>query len=88
MSCKENDPIVGCYTADDGTRQNVAIHYEYGVSATGGSVLAAVRITDAGGAIVAGATAENTTPGACPVAQPDVEWVPLCDVQDLSLIHI
>lgn len=80
--CKENDPIIGCHTDADGNRVNVVIHYEYGSNPAGDSLLSAVRITDVLGVPIATATGENTTAGACPVAQPDVEWEQLCDVQE------
>lgn len=79
MSCTELDPITGCYTLADGSRQNVTIHYEYGKGASGAAVVSAVRITDAVGVIIPLADATNTTAGACPVAQPDVEWSEQCD---------
>lgn len=77
--CTELDPIVGCHTDADGNRVNVVIHYEYGKNAAGVAVLAGTRITDVLGVPVAAATGENTTAGACPVAQPDVEWETRCD---------
>lgn len=80
MSCTELDPIVGCHTLADGSRQNVVIHYEYGKDAEGEAIVSAVRITDVLGVIVADATDANTVSGACPIAQPDVEWVERCDL--------
>lgn len=82
MACTELDPIVGCHKDADGNLINVVIHYEYGKNAAGDAVQPKAYITDVEGAAVAGATAENTTAGACPVAQPDVEWEQLCDLQE------
>jgi hypothetical protein len=74
--CLNNSTVVGCF--DDGASppKSVVIHYTYDNLGA-----PAVRITDASGAVVAGATVLNTTPGACPVASPDVEFAQLCDLQ-------
>jgi hypothetical protein len=58
--CYDYSAIAGCYTNAAGDKISVVLHYY-----TDYDGQPAVRITDAVGAIVAGATGANTTPGAC-----------------------
>lgn len=74
--CFDNATVVGCFNDGVNPPQSVVVHYTYDNLGA-----PAVRITNAAGAVVAGATAANTTPGACPVASPDVEFEQLCDLQ-------
>jgi hypothetical protein len=74
--CLNNSTVVGCFNDGTNPPQSVVIHYTYDNLGA-----PAVRITDSSGAVVAGATVANTTPGACPVASPDVEFAQLCDLQ-------
>lgn len=75
-NCLNNSAVVGCFDNGIDPPQSVIIHTTYDNLGA-----PAVRITDAAGVPVAGATAANTTPGACPVASPDVEFEQLCDLQ-------
>jgi hypothetical protein len=58
--CYDYSVIPGCYTDGAGNKTSVVLHYY-----TAFSGQPAARITDSVGAIVAGANASNTTPGAC-----------------------
>lgn len=74
--CVNNTSVVGCFTDGANPPQSVVIHYTFdnlGAPAT--------RITNTAGVVIPAATLANTTPGACAVASPDVEFVQLCDVQ-------
>lgn len=74
--CLNNTAVLGCYSDGTNPPQSVVIHYAYdneGAPAT--------YITDLSGAIIAAATVANTTPGACALPTPDVEWIELCDEQ-------
>lgn len=74
--CKNNEAVLGCYNDGTNPPQTVTVHYTYD-----GAGQPAVHITDLAGAVVAGATAANTSLGSCSVPSPDVEWETLCDVQ-------
>lgn len=74
--CLNNTSVVGCFN-NGLVNIPVVIHYTF-------DNLGApqVRVTDGiTGDVVAAATSANTTPGACPIASPDVEFLELCDVQ-------
>lgn len=58
--CYDYSAIAGCFTATNGDRTSVVLHYY-----TDYNGQPAVRITDAVGNIVAGADETNTSPGAC-----------------------
>lgn len=58
--CYDYSALPGCYTNAAGDRVSVVLHYY-----TDYDGQPAVRITDAVGTIVTGATGANTTPGAC-----------------------
>jgi hypothetical protein len=80
MDCKELSAVAGCLSVAGVPNRSVTIHYEYGLSATGYAALLAVRYTEANGVPIALAAGETVTPGACPVAAPDIEWEKMCDV--------
>lgn len=73
-ACLNNTAVAGCYNSPGGP-VSVTIHYTYDNAGAPG-----MHITDITGAVIAGATAANTSVGACAVASPDVEWLSLCDV--------
>lgn len=73
--CFNNAAIAGCYTGG-ASPVSVVIHYTYDNQGA-----PAVRITDASGAPIAGATLANTTVGACALSPAIVEQNELCDVQ-------
>jgi hypothetical protein len=77
--CSEMEAIVGCLTTVAGVKTDVTIHYEYRVASNGNRTLHATRYTNAAGVPVVPAGTDVITPGACPVAQPDVEFEILCD---------
>ena len=78
MTCRKVEEVLGCFVAEDGTKQTVIIH---NVTDADGVVIATLFL-DSAHAPVAGATAETVTPGACPVPQPIVEWVRYCETVD------
>ena len=80
MKCAQMATSVGCFTDGAGVKKTVTIHYEYGKNAAGGTIIAATRYTDAEGLPI-DTSAGFVAAGACAVAAPDVEWLPLCDVQ-------
>ena len=80
MLCKELSTALVCATDAAGVRTTAVAHYEYGLDAAGAVILVATRYTDAAG-VVLDLAASAVTAGACPVAQPDVEYERLCDVQ-------
>jgi len=73
--CYNNAAVAGCYTDGVNAPVSVVIHYTYDNQGA-----PAVHITDLAGVPVAGATATNTSVGACALTPPDVEWEILCDV--------
>jgi hypothetical protein len=73
--CYQTVPVAGCYTGG-AAPVSVLIHTTYDHAGQ-----PAVRITDLASVVIAGATAANTSIGACAIAPPDVEWEPMCDVQ-------
>lgn len=77
--CKDFNCAEVCATAADGTAQTLIAHYEYGSDDTGATILVSTRYADAAGVPVDTA-ALTVTAGACPVAQPSVEFEQLCDV--------
>lgn len=79
MSCRNTEKEAACITAADGSRRSV---WHYSVLDANGVSFAAY-VTEADGITVIVDTGELATlsAGACPVASPDVEWEPLCDVQ-------
>jgi hypothetical protein len=79
MLCKDFETIDVCYTDADGVRTTLVAHYEYGADADGATVLASTIYTDAAGVPV-DTSAGVVSAGACPVFQPDIEWIELCDV--------
>jgi hypothetical protein len=58
--CYDYSAVLGCHTTSAGIKQSVVLHYY-----TDYDGQPAVRITNATGDIIAGATAANTTAGAC-----------------------
>lgn len=78
MTCRTPEHVLGCYVAEDGTKQTVIIHT---VVDSDGVPFASAYL-DSAHVPVAGATAENVTPGACPIPQPVVEWVRYCETVD------
>lgn len=77
--CSEMEAITGCLTNAAGLKSNVAIHYEYRVSAAGERTLHKTRYTDSAGAPLTLVAGDVVSVGQCPVAQPDVEFEILCD---------
>jgi hypothetical protein len=73
MTCLNNTSIAACHTSGAGP-VNAVIHYTFDNQGA-----PKVVITDTAGVVIAGATAANTTAGACAVASPDVEWLTMCD---------
>ena len=74
--CRDTNAVLGCF--NDGTNPPVTVMVTHVHDFQGAP---AVVITDLVGAVVAGATAANTTLGACALASPDVEFNELCDIQ-------
>lgn len=74
--CRNNTSLPGCFNDGVNPPQSVVVHYTFDNLGA-----PAVYITNTEGAPVAGATAANTSPGACPVASPDIEFAQLCDLQ-------
>lgn len=83
MSCTKTNEVLGCHTDADGNRVSVIIH---NISDSNGAVFATYYL-DQEHKPIPGATAANVTVGACPVAQPDVDWVQYCDeLEDGSIV--
>jgi hypothetical protein len=61
-ACYNNSAVVGCHTDAGGALIPVVIHYTYDNAGA-----PALRITNAAGVVVVGATAANTVAGACAV---------------------
>ncbi len=76
MSCRKVEQEVACFTNAAGVPASVFANTVY--DANGSFV--ALYYTDAAGAVV-DTSVGTVTAGQCPVAQPDVEWEKLCDVQ-------
>lgn len=74
--CLNNTSVVACFNDGVNPPSSVVIHYTF-------DNLGApqARITDVDGTVIPTATLANTSPGACAVSPPDVEFVQLCDVQ-------
>lgn len=84
MNCKELSTALVCF--NNGTaNQTLVAHYEYGLNATGGTILVSTRYTDAAGVPV-DTSAGTVSAGACSVPLPDVEWEELCDVQASGVV--
>lgn len=79
MNCKELATALVCFN-NGTTNETLIAHYEYGLNATGGTILVATRYTNAAGVPV-DTSAGTVTAGACAVIPADVEWEELCDVQ-------
>lgn len=77
--CSEMEAVVGCLTNAAGLKTDIAIHYEYRVSAAGERTLHKTRYTNAAGVPITLAGTDVVTVGQCPIAQPDVEFEVLCD---------
>lgn len=75
MSCRIVEKEVACFTDAAGVPAGVFANSVY--DANGAPI--AMYYTDAAGAVV-DTSVGTVTAGACPVAQPDVEWEKLCDV--------
>lgn len=75
-SCRTVDKEIACFTDGAGVPASVFANTVYDAN---GAIIA-MYYTDAAGAVV-DTSVGTVTAGACPVAQPDVEWEPLCDVQ-------
>lgn len=73
-NCSKAEEILGCYTDGAGVRQTIIIHNVYDDD----GVVYATAHLDASGNII-DTSAGSVVPGACPVAQPDVEWKTLCE---------
>lgn len=74
--CRDVVAIAGCF--NDGVNPPVTVMVTQTHDHQGAP---AVRITDVAGAVVAGATAANTTLGACTLPSPTTEFNELCDMQ-------
>lgn len=74
--CRNEALDVACYTDAAGLPTSVFANHVYDVN----GALIALYYTDTAGAVV-DTSAGTVSAGACPVAQPDVEWQKLCDVQ-------
>lgn len=77
--CSEMEVTGGCLTTAAGAKTDIAIHYEYRVSAVGERTLHKTRYTNAAGVAITPALTDVITVGQCPIAQPDVEFEVLCD---------
>lgn len=77
LNCRETRPVVGCYTNAAGVPTSVLIHVIY---EEGRAIGQAVTTADAAQTPIDTSTG-TLVAGACPVAQPDVEWEKLCDEQ-------
>ena len=71
MKCKETKPLVGCWNKSDGSKENITIHYTYGLNAVGNEILSAVRYTSADGTIVILGAGESVSVGSCSIVQKD-----------------
>jgi len=76
MTCRKVEQELACFTNAAGVPASVFANSVY----DGNGSFVALYYTDAAGAVVDTATG-TVTAGSCPVAQPDVEWEKLCDVQ-------
>jgi hypothetical protein len=77
--CFDAAPSLACYDDGTGNLQTLFAHMRYERADDGTVGLVSVAYTDSDGAAV-DTSGGTVTPGACPVAQPDVEWKTLCDV--------
>lgn len=76
MNCRIVEKETACFTDDAGVPSSVYANTVYDAN---GAVIA-MYYTDTAGAVV-DTSVGSVAAGACPVAQPDVEWEKLCDVQ-------
>lgn len=76
-SCSKVEKAVACFTNAAGVPASVFAHTVY--DADGAAV--ALYYTDPADNSVVDTSVGTVYAGACPVAQPDVEWQKLCDVQ-------
>lgn len=74
-SCSKVEKAVACFTNAAGVPASVFAHTVY--DKDGAAI--ALYYTDAANAVV-DTSVGTVSVGACPVAQPDVEWCKLCDV--------
>lgn len=74
--CRGEAKGLACFTNAAGVPSTVESNSVYDAK----GVLIALYYTDATGAVV-DTSVGSVSPGACPVASPDVEWQKLCDVQ-------
>lgn len=76
-SCSKVEKAVACFTDAAGVPSSVFAHTVYDAD---GATIALYYTNPADNAVV-DTSVGTVTAGACPVAQPDVEWQKLCDVQ-------
>lgn len=74
-NCRDEALAIACYTDALGVPTNVFANHVYDSNGK----LIALYYTDSAGATVDTA-AGTVSAGACPVSQPDVEWLQLCDI--------
>ena len=77
MNCYAYTTVLGCYNDGANPPRTVTFHYIFDAPDTN----PAVKITELDGTMIAGADMTNTTPGACALIPPDVEFEVLCDIQ-------
>lgn len=75
MSCRSTEKVVSCFTDATGVPSSVFANTVYD---SNGAIIA-LYFTDTSGVVIDTSTG-TVVAGACPVAQPDVEWEQLCDV--------
>ena len=75
MSCRDVETSPACFTDATGDQRGLVLHtvYESGV-------VIASYFTEGDGVTVVDTSTGTVAAGACPIAQPDVEWEELCDV--------
>lgn len=85
MQCKDLSTALVCFVPEVGPPQTLVAHYEYRSNNLGGTVLHAVRYTDAAGVVV-NTVGGTVTAGACALTPPDVEFEQLCDLSAAGVV--
>jgi len=75
MSCRKTEQLEACFTDAAGVPATITMNTVFNDNGS----QHAVYYTDAAGEVV-DTSVGTVMVGACPVAQPDVEWEQLCDV--------
>lgn len=76
MTCRIVEKETACFTDDNGVPSSVYANTVYDAN---GAVIAMYYTNTSG--VVVDTSVGTVSAGACAVAQPDVEWEKLCDVQ-------